>query len=665
MSFLKRPLLVLLALALLVSPVLLTACDAAAPATYEKAMAAARNGVWKDINSGKAGSASVAILENGKVVYSEGFGVADREKSTPVYRDTLFNLGSISKVYTAAAIMLLVDEGKGNLDDPVVKHLPEFIMADPRYKDITLRMTLNHSSGLPGTTASGDFGFEYNKDFFRQTLENLSRAHFKHAPGARAPYCNDGFTLAEMVVERISGQRFVEYLNARVFKPLGLKNTGVSIGERPGAAQAAYYNPATGKKQPPEVVSLIGAGGLASTAEDLCRFVDAFSDNGPQIFSAASLAEMRKAQPYQSPLNLKNPEWPYGLGWDMTGLPKYQAAGIQVLGKTGGTGNFTTMVIAVPSLRLSIAVLECSRGGNALMIALDMLDAVLAQKGLLAEKAVTVSKPPAPQPIPPQYAAFAGYYYSLIRVDFDLKQNIVNLTGISKGVESASDTLYYSDGYFYDAEGGRSYFVSLDGRDYYVTASAVGVDSIGGERLKKLDKPLSLKTDMDGKVWLIRNAKPFDGALGVSAHVMKSSLIRDLPGYVDFFGAKEVKSATFAGMAADTIRDQTELTLVDKDGRTWAWLSEMLFSPAETAAVLRAGSQSVTIGSDGYSEWLRADGDLILAFEKPAMGRVIVFSPGGAAQYDSAIDRGEVLVQKGCFIECAGYKGDAFKVNAR
>lgn len=213
---------------------------------YDKARVVARTGIWKEINSGAAGSATVAIMDGGKVVYAEGFGMADRERSVPVDPQTIFNIGSISKVFTATAIMLLVDDGKVRLDEPVTTYLPEFRMADPRYRDITVRMLLDHSSGLPGTTGQNDFGFRYNPDVFPQILANLAQSHLKHAPGAFAPYTNDGFSLAEMVVERVSGQRFLDFLAQRVFTPLAMPDTGAGVGDRPGRTAAAWYDPKTG-----------------------------------------------------------------------------------------------------------------------------------------------------------------------------------------------------------------------------------------------------------------------------------------------------------------------------------------------------------------------------------------------------------------------------------
>ena len=160
-----------------------TVCVATNISTFDAAKAFARSEVWKAITNGQADSATVAVIDNGTIVYSEGFAMADRLNSLPVDKNTLFNMGSISKVYVTTAIMLLVDDGKVRLDAPVTTYLPEFTMLDERYKDITVRMLLNHSSGLPGTVGPNSFGYQYNKDFYRDVLDILAQSHLKHRPG--------------------------------------------------------------------------------------------------------------------------------------------------------------------------------------------------------------------------------------------------------------------------------------------------------------------------------------------------------------------------------------------------------------------------------------------------------------------------------------------------
>ncbi len=634
---------------------------------YENAVSTARGEIWKAINSGKCGSATAAIMVEGKVVYAEGFGMAHREKGIPVDPATPFNIGSISKVHAATAIMLLVDDGKVSLDKPVTDYLPEFRMADDRYRKITVRMLLNHGSGMPGTEGANSFGFRYDDRVKQDTIQTLARAHLKHAPGAMAVYCNDGFTLAEMIVERVSGGKYIDFLKERIFQPLGLDNTGMGVGEIRGKPVALYYDAQTGKIHPPETLSILGAGGLSSTAEELCRFADAFSAES-KLLKAASLAEMKKEQPSAFRGKLRNPAISFGLGWDFTGFPRYDAAGVQVLGKSGGTGNYSSMVYTVPDKRISVAVIASGVESGAMKIALDMLDAVLVEKKLIAKEEKAVRIPLEAQQFPQDHVSFGGYYASdtkLGQVVFDADKNSAILY-IFKGREKAPVVkLIYNNGYYHDAEGSRFYFTDIGPEGYLVSCPSMDkIDMIMMQKVKPLAKPNSLKIDMDGKVWLRRNVSPYEAVVAADSHVAKSWLYGDLPGYVVLGGVKRIDSPAFAGMPFDAVRDQTELALFEKNGVTWAWVSDMLYSPARSAVALNVGENSVQIGSDGYNEWLVVKEGTVLNFTKPERGRIIVFSSDDVATYDSALDAGDAYVAPGSYIEFAGFTNDLFTVQA-
>ncbi len=635
---------------------------------YESAVVTARSEVWRAINRGKCGSASVAIMVDGRIVYSEGFGMAQREKSIPVDAKTLFNMGSISKVYVAAAIMLLVDDGKVSPDTPVTEYLPEFKMADDRYKKITVRMLLNHTSGLPGTQGANSFGFRYDDNIKQETLDTLARAHLKHDPGAMSVYCNDGFTLAEMIVERVGNQKYMEFLEKRIFQPLGIKNTHMGVGEVGNKPTAWYYDPETGKKHPLETLSVLGAGGLSSTAEDLCFFADAFSAEGG-LLTPASLAEMKKPQPAASWGRLRHPDAACGLGWDFVGFPGYDEAGVRILGKSGGTGNYSSMVYTVPAKRMSVAVLASGSDSGAMKIALDVLDAVLVEEKLIPKKDESVAIPPQPQKLPEDHAAFGGYYAdgtNLFQVVFDEEDNNAVLYFFNGHEKTPVKTLIYNAGYYYTTEGDRAYFTSMDGETYLVSFVAmVGLDTITKQKVKPMDTPLQLGIDMGDRVWLRRNVSPFESIMAVDSHFAKSRLYEDLPGYVFFEGLKRIDSPDRAGMPFDALRDQMELTLLEKDGVPWAWVSSLLYSSAESASVVEGGEHSVKVGSDGYNEWLVAGEDMVVSYTKPENGRVILFSPDGKAIHDSAIDAGDVYAAKGSYIQFAGFADEAFNVKAR
>ena len=321
---------------------------------YDSTIRAARSAAWNAITKGEGSGVSIAIMNKGKLIFSEGMGVRERALNNPVDSHTRFNIGSVSKMFPAVAVLLLVDDGKISLDDPVVKYVPDFKMKDDRYRDITVRMLVSHSSGLPGS--SFVFSFAPEIDSHKLLLDTLSRGHLKHAPGADSIYCNDGFTLAEILVERVSGLTFVEFLDKRVFGPLGMQDTGVSLGELPGQSdRAETYNNAD-RKNPPEVVEVLGAGGFASTAEDLCRFGNSFTPFGPQLLSANSLKEIRTARQTPFGTQLRNHPPLASLGWDYTDLSPYEARGIKIMAKSGNTVFYSANLQVVPDQGMVIAM---------------------------------------------------------------------------------------------------------------------------------------------------------------------------------------------------------------------------------------------------------------------------------------------------------------------
>ncbi len=668
----KRFIPILLVLILLFASIGLLACGSSTTQdTYEAAKVLARNALWTEINSGKASCATVAVMVDGKIVYSEGFGMADREKSIPVDTKVIFNIGSTSKTFDAVAVMQLVDEGKVELDAPVTQYLPEFTMADPRYKDITVRMLLDHTSGLPGTNYANNMGYAFNTAMYDEMLADLSQAHLKADPGAMAPYCNDGFTLAEMLVAKVSGQSFIDFLSENIFKPLSL-NAGPSVGQRTDKTIGAFYVADSGIKYPPEILSVLGAGGLSCTAEDLVKFGDTFSGKGTRILSESSLQEMMTASPSTFAAHAQaktgiNPELAYGLGLDYTDIPFYSAQGIKVVGKGGDSDDYHSELLIVPDHRISVAVIQAGHGGGAPDAAFKVLDSVLQSKGLIQPAAEQVV-PPQPQPVPASYAAFEGYYAGErpFRLTYDAATSTLTLHVLASGLEGTTSPLYYMGGLFANLSGAQFSLMEVDGNRFV----AMGMDNnlvymTAGQQAQPAASPVNLAIDINGAEWLRRNVKPFEAVGLVDTHIVVSNAVTGLLGYVDFAGFKLVTSPTFAGMPVGAVRDQTELTLFPKNSETWAQLSDELYSPSSVAAIFGGGTSTVIIGADNYNEWLRTSADLVVSFDKPDEGRVIVFSPDGTHIYDSEINQGEIYVPAGSLIELAGFSGDRFSVTAR
>ena len=656
-------------LCLLVFLLLSGANGLATPSFAEAVPAAkttARLEAWKAIQSGRAGSLTIAIMDNGRFVYSEGFGMADRAGSIPVDRHTLFNIGSISKTYCATAIMLLVDDGKIKLDSPVTAYIPEFTMADERYRNITVRMLLNHSSGLPGGSYANSFGYRYHEPFLAETLQSLARSHLKHNPGEMAIYCNDGFSLAEIIVERVSGQKYSTFLTQRILVPLALSHTGLSVAERqadPRWPVARYYD-AKSRPEPLESISFLGSGGLSATAEDLCRFADSFSVGGKQLLTAASLAEIRKNQPAQFWGKLPRPMISYGLGWDFTELPDYQAQNLNVLGKSGGTYQYTSMLFTLPDQRISVAVIATGASSPAFDIALKLLDAYAAEKNLFKPAPPTVKIPRTAQPLPPDLLQYTGYYAgdggSVVKLSLNADAGSLTLHKADDPAAPPKLSAIYRDGLFYDTNDAKYYLTTVGQSRYLVTSGFV--DSIALEKIEPLATPAQISPNALQPLWLRRNVRSYEGSMSAPQHMETPRQFDALPGYIDFCGLKKIVSPTSAGLSLASMRDATELEFFEQAGRYWAWVSGLLYMPADLAQPLSTAGGKITIGKDGYNEWRKLSAAAIFEAALPPAGRLILFSPTGEVLADSIWGLDSAFAPAGSFIEVAGNQGDTFVV---
>ena len=215
-----------------------------ASAAQEDRAQAAHEAAQYAMQYGGAVSVQYALWENGEVTLQGHDGVYSKTENRALTDDDLYGIGSISKTYTAAAMMKLVEQGKVDLDEPVTAYLPDFTMADPRYTQITVRMLLNHSSGLMGSTYGNGFLFDDADTQAHDTLlADLATQTLKADPGAFSVYCNDGFTLAEIVIERVSGMSFTDFIHQEITGPLGMAHTKTMQDDFDRSSIVRTYNP--------------------------------------------------------------------------------------------------------------------------------------------------------------------------------------------------------------------------------------------------------------------------------------------------------------------------------------------------------------------------------------------------------------------------------------
>ena len=661
----------------LVFCILISAAGPAAEAavSYSNTIEAARDAVWKTITSGKGSSATVAVMDGGKIVYSEGFGSAERKTGKSVDRSTRFNIGSTSKMFVATAILLLADEGKVSIDEPVVKYIPEFEMKDRRYRDITVRMLFNHSSGLPGSTFI--FGYEPEEDPYKELLQGIKGSNLKHDPGSIGIYCNDGFTLAEMKVERVSGRKFIDFLRERVFLPLGMKDTGPSIGET-GGNISHFYDPETGKKYPPEMILVHAAGGLSSTAEDLCWFGDSFCPGGKKILSQRSIDEILDSQPTPFSALLRGPAIMDSFGWDYSYLPAYEENGIKVYSKNGGTGAYSTGFQVIPEKRLVVAA-SISGNTNGEIVTRAMLDALMKDKGLPVPTEKKKEKPVDPEIIPSGLTAFEGIYAnggSFVKIRFDKerkKMDVIQLIPegdkelVADGGPVLMSFVYNGGSFFCFEKDTRGYFIKNGDISCFIAEKVpfYGIDALMFQKLSEEKSPKKLFADITNKVWLIRNMPPSIQMYGETP-IMTSNTYKELPGHLTFFNPLRIVDENHATYAAPLFRDQYELEIYESEGTLWISSWVFLFSDAEKTTILKDGQNTVMIGEKGYNEWYKTGTGSILSFDGPEKGRIMVFVEDTQGPvFDSIADKGGVYVPEGSYVVCIGRPGDILTVNVK
>jgi CubicO group peptidase (beta-lactamase class C family) len=293
-----------------------------------------------------AGAVTVVGRKNG-VIHHEAVGSLNLESKQPMPKDAVFRIASMTKPITAIGIMILLDEGKLAVADPVEKYLPEFrgqMLIAERGKDtltlkkparpITLRDLLTHTSGLPGGFPPGlaDIYVKRNHTLAEVTMA-VSQRPLDFEPGSKWAYCNAGIDVLGRVIEVASGMRYEDFLKKRIFDPLNMPDTTFYPTQNLMGRAAPTYDKKEGKlavapnsvlATPPGAKYPIPAGGLYSTGADLAKLYRMMLNHGAlgktQILSAKSVVEMTKVHTGDKAAGF-TPGMGYGLGWAVVKEP--------------------------------------------------------------------------------------------------------------------------------------------------------------------------------------------------------------------------------------------------------------------------------------------------------------------------------------------------------
>lgn len=292
--------------------------------------------------------ASIAVIQNGKIIYSQGYGAANLEYGVPNTPATVFHLASVSKQFTAFAIYLLVQDGKLSLDDDVRKYVPKL---HDFGKLITIRQLLHHTSGVRdqwNLLALGGWRLddEITDDDVARLLFQQTELNF--APGDQFLYSNSGYTLLAMVVKQVSGKTLPEFAKERIFDPLGMSHThfhgkyGIVVKDR----AYSYGRQPDGKYQYIALTySTVGPSSLFSTVGDLARWDENFYTG--EVGGRALLAQMQEKGKLN---NGKEIDYASGLT-----IGRYR--GLRTVEHAGGDAAYRTNILRFPDQRFSVVVL--------------------------------------------------------------------------------------------------------------------------------------------------------------------------------------------------------------------------------------------------------------------------------------------------------------------
>ncbi len=297
----------------------------------------------REMEKHQIAGASLIVVKAGQPIKTKGYGLANLEWNVPVTPDTVFEIGSMTKQFTAACILLLVQDGKLALDDKICQHLKS---APAAWSNLTVRHLLTHTSGIRNYT--GLDGFELTRHLTQeQFVQKIGAYPLDFAPGDAWHYSNSGYSLLGYIVENVSGTNYWDFLRGRILQPLGMNATG---NRTPGVIiprRAAGYELANHVhiNRDYDLTDIFSAGAIVSTVGDLAKWNAAL--NGEQLLNAASKEQ------WWTPVKLNSGKVEkYGFGWFIDSVN-----GHRNIGHGGATSGFSASVQRFPDDHLTVILL--------------------------------------------------------------------------------------------------------------------------------------------------------------------------------------------------------------------------------------------------------------------------------------------------------------------
>lgn len=358
---------------------------------------------------------SVALVDDQRIVWAEGFGYADREKNIPATADTVYRVGSISKLLTATAAMQLAEQGRMDIDKPLQTYLPSFSVQS-RFagaQPITPRTLMTHHSGLPRDLEQGMWNAQ--PEPFTKVVEKLRNEYAAYPPNYVWAYSNVGVTLLGHAIQNVTGKEFAAHLDEAVLRPLGMTHSAFSVRAE-GPLMARAYHKGRADDDPP--LRDVPAGGLNSSVNDLSRFLQMVFAEGKagedRVLKPETVEEMLRPQNAGIALDMN---FKTGLGWILGGLGDINIEGAGPVAHHGGaTMRYNGQMVALPRHKLGVVVLANASSAK------PVVDEIATETLTLALEAKTGIRQPdkrkaevREQEFTPQVLQnFPGYYTTFV-----------------------------------------------------------------------------------------------------------------------------------------------------------------------------------------------------------------------------------------------------------
>lgn len=605
-------------------------------------IAEARAAASEAMTEGVATGLTLAVVDGERVIWTECRGYADWAAKKPVLPETMFGIGSVSKMFATIAVMKLVERERISLKEPLVTYLPQFSMISPEYRNVTVQMLLNHSAGFPGGDLRGSLSGEPLNGFAAQVMDSMKYQRLKHAPGYLNVYSNDGFTMVENLVKAVTGTSYPEYVRKEILAPLGMNDSRYTDAHLPDGSYAKTYTGDTTSPyallHPYVSLNIYATGGLYSSAADMAKLAMMLINGGvhgaKRILSSGSIIAMSQDQT----VGTFNPEPSdfirYGLGWDTVTEAGLSAVGIRGWQKSGtingpyGNMFHSTMIIA-PDARLGVVVMMASNktsSGIVTKLGERIMLRALVDRGMLAAMPAELPQKPLPAVVPTaeEESTFSGFHAAsgaLYRLRFaandslnlDKYQNDV-WEPLYHGFRKRTDGWYAADGDSITAlrlltSSGRSYISvrKKDGAGHYATTTLMA---------QRLDSRNPISAAWQARLtaaWLPVN----EGSLASFPDILSDAgstptAVNGLTGYL-LVGTAVVRDmdpqddgrldGMFLQIPQVNGRDLVDAAIERREDSDWLRLGSSLSRPLSGVPPLPASSTTVAIGIEGFAEW--------------------------------------------------------------